>query len=291
MSETKESEFLLDSLKMCLMDAGKALLAGLGFSASALLLRSGIAPDHVTPPGLSFPVPLDIAGIISLFVGVGAGWVVFSSLRQAARIMKRLEFDLQIQRSLIAAALSCSFIVRSTTLRTTACWLAATAIFFASLGPYPFWFSVVLGLLFSGPYWVLNIDLTLYEFLAVSPPWTTHWLLRWREPDLSEKEMQGYMEARARRIRERGFLAWWRETRDIESCLHKTESILRRIQERGLSATSDEIEDLISYQQKLIDTGLLPTKMRKRIEGFCRELEGYLRQHRKQIGQGARRNE
>lgn len=95
----------LSSLQTILSRASKALLAGCGFAVSALIIAFGLAPNAVEPLGVGFPVPAKIAHMIFILVAFGSGWISWSWIRQANRLLWQLEFENKVEPSNIRACL------------------------------------------------------------------------------------------------------------------------------------------------------------------------------------------
>lgn len=153
----------LAALQRTLSNGSKLIVAGAVSAISGALLdallQAGQDPGPITPPGLGVPLPAPFAVLVLMAISGTSGWAGWAYLRQAQRLMLRLEFDNDVNPDEIKTALAGSSLASASILLLK--FLCVIALFALS--------SVLVGVVYF--FYLLNlqnIESPLLIFMAAS---------------------------------------------------------------------------------------------------------------------------
>ena len=184
------------ALGKALTTGSKLIVTGTVSAVSAyiinFLMLTGQPPSPITPPGFQVPMPAPIALAALLVISGGAGWAGWAYLKQARKLMLRLEFEMNVHPNEIKAALTGSSLASASTLLIRfLCFIALVASMYSNGGLHFFFYLLtnkmltkfsafviiaVIPTIFDIPYILLGFDFRIRYFKPEN--WSSgSWLL------------------------------------------------------------------------------------------------------------------
>lgn len=168
----------LAALQRALASGSKLIIAGALSAVSAALIdklfRIGIDLGPIKPPGVDLPLPPPIAVVALTYISGASAWAGWAYLRQAAKLMQCIEFDMGVESNEIQAALSGSSLASASVLLVRAlCIIVILAlgytyspiyelIFFGKEAPLSVFF--ILDAAIEVPYFLIAFDSRIRYF-------------------------------------------------------------------------------------------------------------------------------
>lgn len=185
-------------------NGSKLIIAGAVSAISGalldVLLQAGQDPGLITPPGLGIPLPAPFAVLVLMAISGASGWAGWAYLRQAQRLMLRLEFDNGVNPDEIKAALAGSSLASASilllkflcviTLFSSSSVLVGVVYFFYLLNlqniESPFLIFMAASTLISFPFFLVLLNSRIRYFQPSN--WdSASWLLRLLMKDFIEQ--------------------------------------------------------------------------------------------------------